>query len=235
MIEVHLRFVVSDTDRHGNIRYYFRRKGQNKIRLRGALGSREFISCYKEALEKVGEPNRKANKDPSSFGFLCNAYFNSAEFRSLHASTQSWRRRELTKICSQHGDKPFGMLSAGVVRRLVDERADHPGAARNRLKSLKALFRWAVDREFAPVDPTQGVKPIRNVSDGHHTWTPDEVQTFERCFGIGTKARLALALLLYTACRRGDVIRLGPQNIRSDRIKMPKEILSISIFLSTQN
>src|SRR5262249_55236735 len=31
----------------------------------------------------------------------------------------------------------------------------------------------------------------------------------------GTKPRLALALLLFTAQRRGDVIRMGPQHVRS--------------------
>jgi integrase/recombinase XerD len=36
---------------------------------------------------------------------------------------------------------------------------------------------------------------------------------------IGTKARLAMVLLLYTACRREDVVRLGPQNIRGDRVR----------------
>ena len=38
---------------------------------------------------------------------------------------------------------------------------------------------------------------------------------FEAKHPIGSKARLALALLLYTGQRRGDVVRLGRQHIRN--------------------
>ena len=51
-------------------------------------------------------------------------------------------------------------------------------------------------------------------SGGHHTWTEDEIAAFEVHHTIGSKARLALALGLYTAQRRGDVCRIGRQHIR---------------------
>jgi len=50
MVTLHLRFVVSDRDRHGNVRYYFRRKGQKKVRLHGIPGSKEFMDAYALAL-----------------------------------------------------------------------------------------------------------------------------------------------------------------------------------------
>jgi integrase/recombinase XerD len=34
-----------------------------------------------------------------------------------------------------------------------------------------------------------------------------------------SKARLAMALMLYTACRREDAVRLGPQHIKNGRLK----------------
>ena len=40
MVTLRLRFVVSDRDRHGNVRYYFRRKGEKKVRLHGFPGQR---------------------------------------------------------------------------------------------------------------------------------------------------------------------------------------------------
>ena len=51
-------------------------------------------------------------------------------------------------------------------------------------------------------------------SPGHHSWTDDEVGAFEAHHPVGSKARLALALGLYTAQRRSDVIRIGRQHIR---------------------
>jgi integrase len=42
---------------------------------------------------------------------------------------------------------------------------------------------------------------------GFRTWTDDELAQFEAVHPIGSRARLAFALLLWTAQRRGDVIR----------------------------
>src|SRR6516165_1234627 len=42
-----------------------------------------------------------------------------------------------------------------------------------------------------------------------------EIAQFEAHHPIGTKPRLALALLLYTAQRRSDVVRMGRQHIRN--------------------
>ncbi len=49
------------------------------------------------------------------------------------------------------------------------------------------------------------------VSGVFHTWTIDEVHQFEHKHPIGSKARLALALLLYTGVRRSEVVELGRQ------------------------
>jgi integrase/recombinase XerD len=54
---------------------------------------------------------------------------------------------------------------------------------------------------------------------GHHAWSIKEVQRYEDRHPIGSKARLALALLLYTACRREDAVRLGPQHLRNGRLQ----------------
>lgn len=108
-------------------------------------------------------------------------------------------------------------MSAKHVRMLRNEIAKLPGAARNRLKALKALFAWAVDEGIATNDPTFGVKNIPHVTKSHHTWTLEEVERYEQCHPVGTKARLALALLLYTSWRREDAPRIGPQHIYEEK------------------
>ena len=62
-------------------------------------------------------------------------------------------------------------------------------------------------------NPALGIKldPVR--TQGFHSWTEDELVRFEAHHPLGTKPRLALALLLYTAQRRSDVVRLGPSMI----------------------
>lgn len=49
-----------------------------------------------------------------------------------------------------------------------------------------------------------------------HTWTLGEVEKFEKRHAIGTKARLALALLLYLAQRRSDVVQFGRQHVQTN-------------------
>jgi integrase/recombinase XerD len=63
------------------------------------------------------------------------------------------------------------------------------------------------------------VKPIRYVTNGYHSWSLEEVDAYEKTHPVGTKARLAMAILLYTTGRREDAVRLGPQHIRKGRIQ----------------
>jgi integrase/recombinase XerD len=221
MVKLRFRYVVEDVDRHGNVRLYFRRKGHAKICLPGLPGSDEFMAVYSAALasSEQQQPPRRQRAGKGSFGFVCRSYYASTTFKALGASTQAWRRRALDAICVKHGDKPVAQMSAKHVRMLRDEKADFPGAARNRLKALRALFRWAVEKDEAPHDPTIGVKAITYVTKGHHSWTLEEVEAYERRHPLGTKARLAMAILLYTSWRREDAVRLGPQHVCDGRIK----------------
>jgi integrase len=58
------------------------------------------------------------------------------------------------------------------------------------------------------------VPKIKVTTDGFHTWTLEEVEQWEAFHPIGTKQRLALALMLFTGCRRADVVEFGPQHIK---------------------
>ena len=64
-------------------------------------------------------------------------------------------------------------------------------------------------------DPTIGIKCPKAKSDGFHTWTEGQIAQYQAHHAIGTKARLALALLLFTAQRRSDVVRMGRQHCKN--------------------
>jgi integrase len=66
-------------------------------------------------------------------------------------------------------------------------------------------------------DPTQGVKKIKpKKTSGFHRWTDAEIAKFEEKHAVGTRARLAMALGLYTGQARQDVIAMGAQHITSE-------------------
>ncbi len=219
MVTYSLRFVVKDTDRHGNVRFYFRRGKQPKVRLRGEFGSAEFMSAYQAALNSVHKPKKGiASPQKGSFGYVCNKYFHGNEFSQLDHSTQGWRRRHLNKLCERCGHIPIRDFKAVHIKKFRNELRDTPGAARTRLKAMKALFSWAVEYDYVDDNPAKDIQFLKYHTEGYHTWTAEELVQFERTHPAGTQAYLAMHLLLFTACRREDVVRLGPQHIREGRI-----------------
>ena len=221
MVKIGLKHVVKDTDRHGNDRFYFRFKDHGKVRLPGNPGSEEFMEVYQDALKRCSVNVKGLQRvSEGSFAWLCHTYFNSTAFKvELAPVSQNTRRRILVNLHPAIGEKPFAKIEARHVQAWLDDRADRPEAANGLLKALKALFKFAVARGIARNNPVASIPKIRTKTDGHHTWTVAEVHRFEARHPIGTVARLALALLLYTGSRRGDVVLLGRQHIRDGWIE----------------
>jgi integrase len=84
-------------------------------------------------------------------------------------------------------------------------------------------MRFAAREQLRADDPARDIDYIKRKSAGFHTWTEDEIAAFEAMHSIGSKARLALALLLYTAQRRGDVVKMGRQHIRNGVVQVRQQ------------
>jgi integrase len=104
------------------------------------------------------------------------------------------------------------------VRELIAAKRDTPMAANNLLRMLRILGKFAIAEEWRNDDPTNGVRGIRVRSTGFHSWTEDEIDIFQQRWPVGTRECLAFRLLLYTAQRRADVIRMGRQHVRCNAI-----------------
>ncbi|MBS7702665.1 tyrosine-type recombinase/integrase [Chelatococcus asaccharovorans] len=76
------------------------------------------------------------------------------------------------------------------------------------------MFAFGVNNDYCDRNPAKDVPYIKTGSEGFHSWSLDEVEAFEKRHPVGTKARLALALLLYTAQRRSDVVLFGKQHVQ---------------------
>ena len=68
--------------------------------------------------------------------------------------------------------------------------------------------------------------------------TEGEIEQFETRHPIGSKPRLAMAILLYTGQRRGDVVRMGRQHVRGGYLHVRQQKtgtkLEIPILLALQ-
>jgi integrase len=219
MTRLTLPYIHRFRDRRGVVRHYFRRHGQ-RVALPGAPGSAEFMAAYQQALEGVtpAEPG-KSREVPGSFSALVAEYYKSAAFRGLAEETKRTYRNIIERFRATHGTKPVALLEARHVRKMVDERADTPAAANGLLKMLKVLMRHAVEYGWRKDDPTAAVRRLKYRSAGHTTWSEADIAAFEKKHPSGTRARLALALLLYTGARRSDAVRFGRQHVQGDRIE----------------
>jgi integrase len=88
---------------------------------------------------------------------------------------------------------------------------------------LRSLCQFGVKRRYLRADPRRDIKLRAIKGDGFHTWTDDEIAQFEAYHPVGTKPRLAFALLLYTAQRRSDVVRMGRQHIRNGALTVKQQ------------
>jgi integrase len=115
-------------------------------------------------------------------------------------------------------DAPFREIDSRIIRRLRNRKSETPEEANNWLKALRAAFKWAVLNEHCDTNPAKAVERFSSDGEGYHTWTVAEVEQFEAHFPIGTKAHLALALLLYTGVRISDLVLFGPHHVRDGSI-----------------
>jgi integrase len=214
-----------NTDHHGKRRVRFRKAGFSTY-LTGTPWSEDFMRQYAAALEGVkGEAGEigAARTKAGSFNALCVSYYRSPEFRGLQTSTQAVRRRVIEGLRVEHGDKPLKGLGRAHIKAIIGAKASTPEAANNLLKVLRTLLAYAVDIEMMAINPATGIKGFKSRGDGFHTWSETEVATFEARHPIGTKARLALELLLGTGQRRGDVVRMGWQHVKGGTIAVRQE------------
>jgi integrase len=193
--------------------YYFRRRGYPRVRLPGLPWSPSFMAAYEAAMSGPRPAIGAGRIRPGSVSAVVAAYLDSQQFfGSKSAGTQRMRRGILERFRAAYGDRPFALLPPEWIEALLDAKTPH--AARSWLATLRSLCAFAIKRGWLKSDPTVNIKLRAIKGDGFHTWTDDEIEQFEAYHPIGTKPRLALALLLYTAQRRSDVIRMGRQHIK---------------------
>jgi integrase len=229
------KFVSSFRDRHGRLRYRFRRNGVS-VYLIGIPWSPPFMVAYGDALG-ASEPQPQtigaARIVPGTLNALITVYLDPASsslFKTRAAETQRTQRNILENFAAAHGDKPLYhtnrtgrrvmLLTREHLQTMVNAKAATPFAQRNFLNTVRIMFRWAKAEGRIPDDPSLGVTRESVKTTGYPTWSETQIARFEAAHAIGTKARLAFALLLYTGQRRSDVVCMGPQHVVGDTLML---------------
>lgn len=218
--------------RSAKVYWYFRRDKGPRIPLPGAFGSPEFSAAYDAALS--GNPAPTGRKEGAgTLGWLIDRYMGSTAWAGLSQATRRQRNGILAKVKAAAGHAPL----AAVTRQKIIEGRDareRPAAARHFVETVRAMFQWALDAQLVEADPTRDVKVPKKSTEGHHTWTPEEVALFEARWPLGTRQRLAFDLMQFTGLRRSDAVVAGRQHVRDGvltlRTKKTGQQVSITIL-----
>jgi integrase len=214
------KFCSWHCDRDGGRRRVRVRRGGSLTYLSADLipWSEAFMRAYASALEgamssSATSPSRIV---PGSISELIENYYKLV-FPTLAHTTQAMRRGILENFRRLHGDKRVAHLEREHLVAIINEKAKTPHAANNLRKIVRHLLEHAVELKMIAHNPARQTKRFKT-SGGFHTWTDEEIATYRNYWPLGTQQRLAMELALELTTRRGDVVRVGPQHVRGDKI-----------------
>ena len=207
-------------DRHGKLRYRLRRTIKSRTidcYLPGVIGSTEFRAAYHEATEGVRAAGRRAQ--PGTVGYLIEVYLGSRGFERLASSTRRDVRGRLDWVRAAIGEAKYAKIAPHHVARLMEKKGG-PAAANRLRKDLSQMFTFAAKMHgFKGPNPAALADVHKTKKGGYRTWTDDEIEIYRAAHASGTKARLAIEILLCTGASRVDAINFTRANIAGARVR----------------
>jgi integrase len=219
-------------DRHGKYRLRFRKAGHPTYYFKSPYPSRAFWDEYDCCVEGKAEdkPVGSDRVKPGTVHDIMNQYCAVPSRLGPSLVTQNkvrWIlerdfRYFVTPSGTVVGDKLVRECTFEPLDAIIHAKAEKtPWQAKKLRRHLRGFFAFAkkvgaIDHN--PVDDTELVK-VRK-SAGYHSWTEAEIDRYIERHPLGTKAHLALMLMLWTFQRRGDAIRMAPVHILNGRIEI---------------
>jgi integrase len=185
------------------VTYYYAWKGGP--RLKGTIGSAEFIASYHEAVS--------AKKAPPS-GVLLSllmAYQSSAEFIALRDRTRSDYVKQIKLIELAFGDMPLAALSARGARAEFMAWRDRLAIRSHRQADyawtvLARVLSWSKNRGLVSENPCERGGRLYRGNRAENVWSPEDEAAFYRT--APKHLHLPVILALWTGQREGDLLRL---------------------------
>lgn len=209
-------------DRHGNWRYRFRKTGLPTYHFRHPPGTEEFREEYQRAKSAL-PAEKQPRHEPFTYDALIASFYSTPKWIKMAESSRKTYRGIIERFRAKNGTKDARRVTTASIDNLLAKRAgetEKGAAAANLRKALNRLHNHAIKLGWRTDNPVTASDTIGQSGTGFHTWTEAEIAAFEAQWPLGTRQRLAFALLLYTALRRSDMIRLGRQHRQGDRFKL---------------
>ena len=147
----------------------------------------------------------------------------SAPYIGLRETTKAGYASGIETLRVQHGHRTIAGLSrerivTGILRPYAEQarrRARDPQNASRRSSATRSISGGS---RMIPRSGSSGPRPTRSVRGPTR-----RSQTFEREWSIGTKQRLAFALMLYTGQRRSDMHRMTWADVSNGTIRVVQQ------------
>lgn len=218
-MRIRLQHVTVRRNKDKSLRYYFFRRGHPLFRLPDDPTSPEFMAAYQERKNWRGPIGVSVE---GTFGWLCDQYMDSAEFKGKAEATRTARKRILLSIVAEKLDpkhsERFGQeritrITPRHICVLRDRKATNPNAANERLKVLSQVFKLAIARNWRDDNPVRDVERLSVKDGGHETATDEQIDAY---FAKHTRGPAYKAMVLLTSfgMRVSDLRVIGPQHVR---------------------
>jgi integrase len=202
-------------------------------RLRGAVGSPEFIASYNEAIADRHTP------EPGRFKSIVVRYRASKDYTKLAETTRRHWSPWLDKIADHFGelrtaqfDRPQKIRK--VIRQWRNRWADTPRTADYGMQVLSRVCAFAVDPlgEIAS-NPCEGIAQLYSSDRSEIIWTDADLAHLKKAGGSktanGNRVELpcadeiahAVDLAAHTGLRLSDLLRLSWSHVQDDAIILP--------------
>ena len=224
------KYISSFRDRHGKVRFRFRRKGYHSVYINGEPGSTDFLREYADAMENkltVGE-DRVVSRSVSD---LVVRYLKSSNFQATKQNTQTVYRRILDNFRQDYGDLPVAGLERRHIRQIMDKMEATPTSANRLLSLLGIMLDIALDLEWVKINHARTIKKMKYKKEGFISWSETELARYESFYPSGSRERLAFFLYLYTGQRGSDIYLMNRSQIENGWIAVSQNKTGKSLFI----
>lgn len=200
----------------GNFRYRVRPEGDRKkrIRIHCGPGHDDFQRQYLAARRgEKPEPLKVASDyaKPKSIAWLVNTYLEYLDARVKAGTTSHKTLKKKKNLLNRLLDRPDRtmLIPQEKLIEMQDRMGATPSQADALIEAIGVMYDWAIERKYVQTNPARGIKPIYIKGEGATPWKAVDVKRFYEKHKPGSKAHVAMSVLLWTGCRIEDLTMLG--------------------------